>query len=56
MKSRKSIRIADKLKDVQPLNVPGPGVFLHQYSLMSSLNMIMILGHMVVADIQLEKN
>jgi hypothetical protein len=44
MKSRRSIKIGEKTKDLDNLNVPGPGVQLNLYSPMSSLNMIMILG------------
>lgn len=55
MKSRKSIKIGEKLKDLEVLKVPGPGVLYFLFSHTNSLNMIMILGQMEVAVILLPK-
>ena len=55
MKSRKSIKIAEKVKDMPNLNVPGPGVSHYLCSLMNSLNMITVLGQVEVEDTQLQE-
>lgn len=50
LKSRKSVKIAQKTKDMTPLNVPGPGVYNFLYSLTNNLNMIIPHGWQVVVD------
>ena len=44
MKSRKSVRIAEKTKDMQPMNVPGPGVLLFLFSHTKASNTTTNLG------------
>ena len=40
LKSRKSVKIAEKTKDMAPLNVPGPGVAYFLYSPTNNSNMM----------------
>ena len=54
MKSRKSIKIAEKVKDMPGLNVPGPGVIFLLLSLTSNSNMIITHGWVLeMGDTQL---
>ena len=53
MKSRKSIKIAEKVKDMPGLNVPGPGVLIFLSSNTSSSSTTTVPGKMEVEDTQL---
>lgn len=55
MKSRKSIKIAEKIKDLEGLKVPGPGVSFLLCSHMSNSSMTMTLGLKEAEDILLQK-
>lgn len=50
LKSRKSIKIGHKLKDMPNLNVPGPGVIILLGSLMNSSSMTITHGPKEVED------
>jgi len=56
MKSRKSIKIGEKLKDLSHMNVPGPGVNSVLSSLTNLSNTTMSRGSMAVEDTQSENS